>query len=150
MFVGFVLIIEPFDDRTPTISNPIMHFSCLDASIAIKPVFDRFQSVVITSGVYDLFSCVFLRQYLQFVLTAVDSFNHISQPGQLTIRDEPLGYRSWWRSIVVRPPVLPACFPHPCARLTAGRVTILWVKHPLSVNQQGRLSLPSLRGRLNE
>lgn len=25
-------------------------FSCLDSSIAIKPVFDRFQSVVITSG----------------------------------------------------------------------------------------------------
>jgi DNA excision repair protein ERCC-2 len=47
---GFALIIEPFDDRTPTISNPIMHFACLDASIAIKPVFDRFQSVVITSG----------------------------------------------------------------------------------------------------
>lgn len=47
---GFTLIIEPFDDRTPTVSNPIMHFSCMDASIAIKPVFDRFQSVVITSG----------------------------------------------------------------------------------------------------
>ncbi|XP_074655950.1 general transcription and DNA repair factor IIH helicase subunit XPD-like isoform X2 [Tubulanus polymorphus] len=47
---GFVLIIEPFDDRTPTISNPIMHFSCMDASIAIKPVFDRFQTVIITSG----------------------------------------------------------------------------------------------------
>ena len=42
---------EPFDDRAPTIPNPIMHFSCMDASIAIKPVFDRFQSVVITSGV---------------------------------------------------------------------------------------------------
>lgn len=47
---GFVIIIEPFDDRTPTISNPILHFSCLDASIAVKPVFNRFQSVVITSG----------------------------------------------------------------------------------------------------
>ncbi|ESP02287.1 hypothetical protein LOTGIDRAFT_238022 [Lottia gigantea] len=47
---GFVLIIEPFDDRTPTISNPILYFSCMDASIAIKPVFDRFQTVVITSG----------------------------------------------------------------------------------------------------
>ncbi|XP_068684065.1 general transcription and DNA repair factor IIH helicase subunit XPD-like isoform X2 [Montipora foliosa] len=47
---GFTLIIEPFDDRTPTIPNPILHFSCMDASIAIKPVFDRFQSVVITSG----------------------------------------------------------------------------------------------------
>ena len=56
----------------------------------------------------------------------------------------------WWRIIVVRPSVLPACFPYPCARLTAGRVTTLWVKRPLPVNQQGRLSLPSLRGRIND
>ncbi|CAH1793252.1 unnamed protein product [Owenia fusiformis] len=47
---GFNLIIEPFDDRTPTIPNPVLHFVCLDASIAIKPVFERFQTVVITSG----------------------------------------------------------------------------------------------------
>jgi DNA excision repair protein ERCC-2 len=47
---GFSLIIEPFDDRAPTIPNPILHFSCMDASIAIRPVFERFQSVVITSG----------------------------------------------------------------------------------------------------
>ncbi|XP_071656917.1 general transcription and DNA repair factor IIH helicase subunit XPD isoform X2 [Patagioenas fasciata] len=48
---GFTIIIEPFDDRTPTIANPVLHFSCMDASIAIKPVFERFQSVIITSGV---------------------------------------------------------------------------------------------------
>uniref|UniRef100_A0A8C3UA46 DNA 5'-3' helicase n=1 Tax=Catharus ustulatus TaxID=91951 RepID=A0A8C3UA46_CATUS len=47
---GFTIIMEPFDDRTPSISNPVLHFSCLDASIAIRPVFDRFQSVIITSG----------------------------------------------------------------------------------------------------
>ncbi|KAK7865179.1 hypothetical protein R5R35_012039 [Gryllus longicercus] len=47
---GFTIIVEPFDDKTPTVSNPILHFSCLDCSIAIKPVFDRFQTVVITSG----------------------------------------------------------------------------------------------------
>jgi len=47
---GFTIIIEPFDDRTPNIFNPILHFSCMDSSIAIKPVFDRFQTVVITSG----------------------------------------------------------------------------------------------------
>lgn len=41
---------EPFDDKTPTVANPILHFSCLDSSIAIKPIFQRFQSVVITSG----------------------------------------------------------------------------------------------------
>lgn len=87
---GFTIIIEPFEDRTPTIANPVLHFrwrtrstwtlnsaqmkwplaplevaecplwclycvsaplSCMDPSIAIKPVFQRFQSVVITSGV---------------------------------------------------------------------------------------------------
>ena len=38
-----------------------------------------------------------------------------------------------------------------CAtRLAAGRATSLRVKRPLSDSQQGRLSLPSLRGRLNE
>lgn len=47
---GFTIIIEPFDDRTPTIANPVLHFSCMDASLAIKPVFERFQSVIITSG----------------------------------------------------------------------------------------------------
>lgn len=47
---GFTLIVEPYDDRSPTISNPVMHFSCMDASVAIRPVFNRFRSVVITSG----------------------------------------------------------------------------------------------------
>jgi hypothetical protein len=47
---GFSLIIEPFDDRAPSIPDPVLHFSCMDASIAIKPVFERFQSVIITSG----------------------------------------------------------------------------------------------------
>ena len=57
---------------------------------------------------------------------------------------------SWWRSIVVRPPVLAGELSLSCAKLMAGRVTTLWVKRPLSVNQHGQLSLPSLRGRLNE
>lgn len=47
---GFTIIIEPFDDKTPTVSNPILYFSCLDSSIAMQPIFRRFQSVVITSG----------------------------------------------------------------------------------------------------
>eukprot|EP00127_Corallochytrium_limacisporum_P002319 Clim_evm107s109 gene=Clim_evmTU107s109 len=47
---GFSLIIEPFDDKAPNIPNPVLHFSCMDASLAIKPVFDRFRSVIITSG----------------------------------------------------------------------------------------------------
>ncbi|CAN1729199.1 General transcription and DNA repair factor IIH helicase subunit XPD [Linum perenne] len=62
---GFSIIIEPFDERMPHIPDPVlqvasfsalyltalvMKLSCHDASLAIKPVFDRFQSVVITSG----------------------------------------------------------------------------------------------------
>lgn len=47
---GFLLILEPFESDTATVPNPILHFTCLDAAIAIKPVFERFSSVVITSG----------------------------------------------------------------------------------------------------
>jgi len=47
---GLLLILEPFESETATVPNPILHFTCLDASIAIKPVFERFSSVVISSG----------------------------------------------------------------------------------------------------
>jgi DNA excision repair protein ERCC-2 len=47
---GFLLILEPFETESATVPNPILHFTCLDAAIAIKPVFDRFSSVIITSG----------------------------------------------------------------------------------------------------
>lgn len=47
---GFSLILEPYESDTATVPNPILHFTCLDAAIAIKPVFDRFSSVIITSG----------------------------------------------------------------------------------------------------
>lgn len=47
---GFLLILEPFESDNATVPNPVLHFTCLDAAIAIKPVFDRFSSVIITSG----------------------------------------------------------------------------------------------------
>ncbi|CAF0873173.1 unnamed protein product [Brachionus calyciflorus] len=54
---GFTIIIELPDDGRPVTSlssvnapSPVLYFACLDASIAIKPVFDRFKSVIITSG----------------------------------------------------------------------------------------------------
>ncbi|KAK8039947.1 DNA repair helicase rad15 [Apiospora rasikravindrae] len=47
---GFLLILEPFESDTAEVPNPVLHFTCLDAAIAIKPVFDRFSSVIITSG----------------------------------------------------------------------------------------------------
>ncbi|KAK0651342.1 hypothetical protein B0T16DRAFT_403706 [Cercophora newfieldiana] len=47
---GFLLILEPYESDTAEVPNPVLHFTCLDAAIAIKPVFERFSSVVITSG----------------------------------------------------------------------------------------------------
>ncbi|KAG8823685.1 DNA-dependent ATPase of the nucleotide excision repair factor 4 complex [Serendipita sp. 401] len=47
---GFQLILEPFETDNATIPNPIFHLICLDPSFAIKPIFERFSSVVITSG----------------------------------------------------------------------------------------------------
>lgn len=47
---GFSVLLEPSDDRTPSLPDPVLQLICLDASIAIKHVFERFQSVVITSG----------------------------------------------------------------------------------------------------
>lgn len=47
---GFSVILEPFDKRLASIRNPILQLACLDASIAIKPVFNRFETVIITSG----------------------------------------------------------------------------------------------------
>ena len=47
---GFQLILEPFESDTAKVPNPVLHFTCLDAAIAIKPVFERFSSVILTSG----------------------------------------------------------------------------------------------------
>ena len=48
--VGFAVIIEPFDARLPAVPDPILQLCCLDASLAIHPVLERFRSVIITSG----------------------------------------------------------------------------------------------------
>lgn len=47
---GFMVISEPYASKTPHIPDPVMQLTCLDASLAIKPVFDRFASVILTSG----------------------------------------------------------------------------------------------------
>ena len=47
---GFILIIEPYSSQMENYHDPILQLACLDASIAIKHVFERFQSVIITSG----------------------------------------------------------------------------------------------------
>ncbi|KAJ3417617.1 hypothetical protein HDV05_000074 [Chytridiales sp. JEL 0842] len=47
---GFLLILEPFENDHDTVPNPVLHLTCMDATIAMKPVFERFSSVIITSG----------------------------------------------------------------------------------------------------
>eukprot|EP00903_Cladosiphon_okamuranus_P005999 g5919.t1 len=47
---GFAVVIEPTGSVVPGVYEPVMRLACLDASLAIRPVFERFASVVITSG----------------------------------------------------------------------------------------------------
>ncbi|KAJ2793867.1 TFIIH/NER complex ATP-dependent 5'-3' DNA helicase subunit, partial [Coemansia helicoidea] len=47
---GFMVLFEPYESDHSTVLNPVLHLACLDAAIAIKPVFQRFHTVIITSG----------------------------------------------------------------------------------------------------
>ncbi|KAJ1675183.1 TFIIH/NER complex ATP-dependent 5'-3' DNA helicase subunit [Spiromyces aspiralis] len=47
---GFIVLFEPYENDTDKSPNPVLHLACLDASIAVQPVFDRFSTVVVTSG----------------------------------------------------------------------------------------------------
>ena len=47
---GFNVVFEPQGSMMAGVSEPLLQLCCLDASIAIKPVLDRFRSVIITSG----------------------------------------------------------------------------------------------------
>ena len=46
----FAIIMEPNGSAIPGATDPVIQLACLDASLAIAPVFKRFGSVVITSG----------------------------------------------------------------------------------------------------
>ncbi|KAA8491366.1 DNA repair helicase XPD [Porphyridium purpureum] len=47
---SFGVIFEPYDERLPSIPDPILQLACLDSTLAMQPVFERFQTVVLTSG----------------------------------------------------------------------------------------------------
>jgi len=47
---GFMVIIEPFATHRADVFDPILRLNCLDASIAMAPVFKKFRNVIITSG----------------------------------------------------------------------------------------------------
>lgn len=46
---GFAVVIEPTGSVVPGVYEPVMRLACLDASLAIRPVFERFASVSVDS-----------------------------------------------------------------------------------------------------
>ncbi|KAG5519851.1 hypothetical protein PMAC_000126 [Pneumocystis sp. 'macacae'] len=70
---GFIIILEPFETDTAAVPNPIFHFTCLDASIAIKPIFTKFKSVIITSGTISPLDMY--PKILQFNAVIQESYN---------------------------------------------------------------------------
>eukprot|EP00939_MAST-03C_sp_MAST-3C-sp1_P000728 g728.t1 len=47
---GFMILIEPTQSHAPNLIDPLLQLTCTDSSLAIKPVFEKFRSVIITSG----------------------------------------------------------------------------------------------------
>ena len=47
---SFVVIAEPFDPQNPSVPDPLLRLCCVDASLAVKDVFEKYRSVVLTSG----------------------------------------------------------------------------------------------------
>jgi len=48
---GFLLILEPYPSDGAEVSDPVLRLVCLDAAIAIRPVFEKVHTVIITSGI---------------------------------------------------------------------------------------------------
>ena len=54
-FEGFALILEPYPEENrrlagQTFTDPLIQLYCMDASIATKPIFEKFKNVILTSG----------------------------------------------------------------------------------------------------
>lgn len=47
---GFSVVIEPQGSIVAGVTEPLLQLSCLDASLSLKPLLERFPTVVITSG----------------------------------------------------------------------------------------------------
>lgn len=75
---GFSVIIEPDELTRDENSLPdcLVHLSCLDASVAMRPVVSRFQSVLITSGVSFWTLHFFLKVIFQ-TLSPLDMYPRI-------------------------------------------------------------------------
>jgi len=69
---SFAVIFEPYHDRLRHIPDPVLHLACLDASLVMEDVFERFQTVVLTSGTISPLS--FYSKILGFTPVVAKSF----------------------------------------------------------------------------
>lgn len=120
---GFAIITEPFDERMPAVRDPVMQLSCLDASLAVKPVFAKFQSVIITSGTLspiDLYPKILnfqpvVLQSLQMTLTRdclcpailTRGADQMPLSTKFDMRDDPNVVRNYGRMLVELAAVIP-------------------------------------------
>jgi len=68
---GFTVIIEPYPETSKF--DPVLQFTCLDASLGVKDVFQRFDSVILTSGTISPIG--FYQKILSFTPTCVLSID---------------------------------------------------------------------------
>lgn len=68
---GFTVIIEPYPETSKF--DPVLQLTCLDASIGVKEVFRRFESVVLTSGTISPIG--FYQKILNFTPVTVRSID---------------------------------------------------------------------------
>uniref|UniRef100_A0A1A9ZB52 Uncharacterized protein n=1 Tax=Glossina pallidipes TaxID=7398 RepID=A0A1A9ZB52_GLOPL len=73
----FATLASIFDDKIPTIANRILHISCMDSSIAIAPLFQRFQTAVITSGTL---SSINQNKFSELMKTSLINIGVIDEP----------------------------------------------------------------------
>ncbi|KAL7648131.1 UNVERIFIED_CONTAM: hypothetical protein RMT77_000032 [Armadillidium vulgare] len=126
---GFTVIIEPFEDKAPNVPNPILYLRCLDSSIAIKPVFVKFQTVVITSGT--LSPLDMYPKILDFHPVVINSFtmtlarpcilpmivtkgnDQVAMSSKFESRDDPAVVRNYGKLLVEMATIVPdgmVCF----------------------------------------
>jgi len=127
---GFSVIIEPHDERMPSVANPVLQLSCNDASLAISHVFEAFNSVIITSGTLsplDLYPKILkmprvvvsrsfpmsLTRNCISPLVVTRGSDQVPISSKFEVRDEPAVVRNYARLLIELSAVVPdgmVCF----------------------------------------
>ena len=75
-YAGFVVLMEPHDTDAIGIQDPVMQLCCLDASIGMKPIVEKYRNVVITSGTECLYLGTQISAYIvNFEVTSTKCFD---------------------------------------------------------------------------